>query len=168
MLSGVVNTLYEKIENCFVAREVYYSKPSFNGNSSRKRLKNVKIFENIVHKYGRGCSKYVECFENFNLLVSACFSDALDENSESRVSNFKKSYISLNISITPKVHAVFEHEPYFCKKYKRGLGFYSEQAMESVHADFKNVWTKYKVDQTHPDYAGRLLKAITEYNSRHI
>lgn len=52
--------------------------------------------------------------------------------------------------------------------HQRSLGFYSEQAMEAVHFDFKIVWQKYERKGSHPDYSKHLLKAICEYNGLHI
>lgn len=48
-----------------------------------------------------------------------------------------------------------------------GLGFHTEQAMESVHADFKRTLEKYKVTKNHPDYADKLRRALSEYNTLH-
>ena len=47
------------------------------------------------------------------------------------------------------------------------LGFYSEQSMESVHADLKPIWEMNKVAKNHPQFAERLLCAICEYNGFH-
>ena len=65
-----------------------------------------------------------------------------------------------------------------------GLGFYSEQAMESVHHDFKvNIhasfylcltfhcqlfWSKYQVDIENPQFGEKLKAAVAAYNARHI
>lgn len=51
----------------------------------------------------------------------------------------------------------------------RGLGFWSEQAMESAHRDFSDTWSQgFKVDLMHPEYAQRLLRCVTVYCSRHL
>ena len=49
-----------------------------------------------------------------------------------------------------------------------GLGYWSEQAFESVHADFKAEWESVKVDIDHPDYLDKLVKCIARWNARHI
>ena len=48
------------------------------------------------------------------------------------------------------------------------LAFWMEQAMESVHHDFKVFWERYKVDINHPEFGERLKAAIVAYNSRHL
>ena len=50
----------------------------------------------------------------------------------------------------------------------RGLGYWSEQAFEAVHADFKQSWDSVKVDIDHPDYLSKLLSCITRWNARNI
>ena len=51
-----------------------------------------------------------------------------------------------------------------------GLGFWNEQAFESVHQDFKTLWEQsgYKRDIDHPDYDTQLNKCVYKYNARHI
>ena len=180
LLIGVVNKLYESmltefeeeskewVQECHVDREVYFGKSSFNGNSSKKLLNNVDKLQRISEKHNGRCMKYVQCYQHFCGVVNSCFSNNLDPQFEVHIRKFKMSYESLEINITPKVHAVIQHISYFCLKNKKGLGFYSEQATESVHADFKKTWNKYKVKKSHPDYSNRLLKAVCEYNSSHI
>ena len=49
-----------------------------------------------------------------------------------------------------------------------GLGWWTEQALESVHADFKKFWMPRKMDMDHPAFGETLLKAICAYNGRHF
>ena len=70
-----------------------------------------------------------------------------------------------------------------------GLGFYSEQAMEAVHHDFKVTvllsyycyflflifyfdfkmfWEKVKVDPDHPEFGEHLKTAVSAYNAKHL
>ena len=49
-----------------------------------------------------------------------------------------------------------------------GLGYYSEQAFESVHCDFKTEWEKVKVDVQHPDYQKKLATTLSRYVAKHI
>lgn len=69
---------------------------------------------------------------------------------------------------TRKVHAVFHHIEDFCDDKQLGLGFCSEQAMESVHFDFNNLWSKYCVSENHSSYGQRLYDAVVAYNSHHL
>ena len=49
-----------------------------------------------------------------------------------------------------------------------GLGWYSEQAFESVHSDFSAAWERVKVPMDHPEFGARLLACISAYNSKHM
>ena len=85
------------------------------------------------------------------------------------IGDLKVKNSKLGLNFTPKIHAVIFHIPEFCLHTKRSLGFYSEQASESVHHDFSLIWANYKVNSlSHPGYHKRLLNAVCIYNSRHI
>lgn len=177
LLLGVVNTIFEHMhrefkedaerwENlCHVKRRMTHGSPAFDGNSCSLLLKKVDL---LRRDSALGCLKYVDAFQAFKSVVDACFSRRLEENFEENIVKFKDSYMSLNISVTPKVHAVFFHVADFCKRHQRGLAFYSEQAMESVHFDFQQTWEKFKVSETNPDYCNALLRAVCVYNSCHL
>ena len=51
---------------------------------------------------------------------------------------------------------------------KNGLGFFSEQAMESMHKELKQEYGVDKVDVKHPSYGSRLLKTVVRINGKHI
>ena len=74
----------------------------------------------------------------------------------------------LDISITPKVHAVFYHVKQFCLSVNKGLALFSEQAVEAVHYDFSQTGEKHKVSSVNSNYAIKLLRAVCEYNSNHL
>ena len=95
----------------------------------------------------------------------------LDPAFEQYIEDFKDMYLTLSISVTPKVHILFKHVPDFCKKHGRSLGWYSEQALESCHHDFlRNCWEKqgYKRSIGHPDYAKNLTAAVISYSSKRV
>lgn len=152
LMIGVVNTLFNHMlkefnvdtlrwENaCQVRRETKRGASGFNGNASKRLLDNVDILRSSC---SIGCIKYVQALHDFRSVVSACFGMILDSNFVSYINNFKKSYLALNISVTLKVHAVFFHVTQFCSKHNKALGFYSEQAIESTHFEFKSIWDGY-------------------------
>lgn len=178
LMLGVVNVLFSNLLNeceedallwakaCNVQRDITHGSPSFNGNSCRILLKKLDLLRSRSKNIG--CLKYIEVFKAFKDVVDACFSKILDTNFEDKIREFRNSYLELNISVTPKVHAVFYHVPEFCKKTQTGLGFYSEQVIESLHSDFKSVWIKHKVSSDHSEYSNRLLRAVCEYNGLHM
>ena len=49
-----------------------------------------------------------------------------------------------------------------------GLGYWSEQAFEAVHANFKLSWENVKVDIDHTEYLPKLKNSVTRYNASHM
>lgn len=175
LMLGVVNKLYDHMllefeedsikwaKLCNVERKTTHG-VAFAGNACKTLLNKVDVLRSFCNI---GCLKYVRCFQDFQV-VDTCFSITLKENFEINIQKFRASYLDLKISVTPKVHAVFFHVSHFCNLTNKGLGLYSEQAVESAHHDFNITWQKYKVSNEHPQYAARLLRAVCEYNSQHI
>lgn len=81
---------------------------------------------------------------------------------------FRRSYEYLEISITPKVHAVFHHIIQFCSKHRMGLGFFGEQGSESVHHDFSEKMKNCIVTKLSENYWPKLLQTVCSYNSLHL
>lgn len=174
LMLGVVNTLFNHMvgefsnkvwawaKACNVERDVTNGGSGFNGNSCKTLLNKVDALRSAC---SIGGLKFVRTLDDFAMVVKAFFGNSLDPLFQTYINNFKQSYLDLGISVTPKVHAVFYHVEEFCSKQQSGLGFYSEQAMESVHFEFKKVRDKYKVKESHPKYSTHLLKAVCEFNS---
>ena len=105
-------------------------------------------------------------FEN---VVKACYGSELAEGYKEIIKNFKEAYSRLDISITPKIHAVFFHIEEFCDLTGMGLGPWSEQTSESLHQEFKQCWQKFYVkDNDNPIYKDRLLAAVQHFNSLNL
>lgn len=177
LMLGVVNTVFEHMmvefdeetsawtKSCNVEREVTNGGSGFNGNSCKKLLERLDYLRATCPI---GCLKFVKVLDDFHLVVKACFGKLLYPNFKKNIRDFKRSYLDLGVSVTPKVHAVFYHVEDFCSKNQKGLGGYSEQAMESVHFDFNIIWNKYKVHNNHPEYERHLLNAVCEFNGLHV
>ena len=72
------------------------------------------------------------------------------------------------VTVTPTIHILVFHVPEFCNFTKNGLGYYSTQAGEAVHPDFRKTWAQYKVSPENPDYGERILDALVWYNVKHL
>lgn len=112
--------------------------------------------------------KFVDALEDLNKVWISCFSGKLLPSYQKDIARFRESYLLLNISVTPKIHAIFQHVAEFCETHATSLGKYSEQASESVHSDFKKMWERYKIPTHHPLFGEYLLKAVVNYNSLHV
>ena len=150
------------LKSCNVKKEDYHG-GSFEGNESRKLLKNVqKLREIIPTEY----EEFANTFEVFNRVVTACYGTNLASDYKEHIADFRNSYLKLKISVTPKVHAVFWHIIDFCEVFGMGLGPWSEQCSESIHHDFKATKDRFK-DEDHQDYGKHLYEAVCMYNGKH-
>ena len=77
---------------------------------------------------------------------------------------------SLGITVTPKVHLLETHASEFLEMMggEHGLGYYSEQAMESMHKDLKKEWQGEKLDENHPNYPEKLCKTTVRVSGKHL
>ena len=99
----------------------------------------------------------------------ACFGMDLSDDFGEKISDFKTKYLALNITVTPSVHVLFCHVFQFCRFKSSSLGKFSEQASESVHRDFLELWQSTgKVDSRNKKYAENLYKSVLRYNGRHV
>ena len=154
---------------------VNYHGEVFEGNAARKLLKSS---DRLLSPEVLGdCNpiqmlKYVSAFKAMDKIVNACFGTAkVTEDIETLVDNLLKIYLGLDLSITLKMHVIFEHLSACVKDLGgRGLGLYSEQAGESIHREFQqNFWLKYKIkDINHPKFLDNLFSAVVEFSSKHI
>lgn len=112
---------------------------------------------------------FVTAFSSFRDVVSSCYGHDLQPDYKLKIAKFKKDYLRVKISVTPKVHAVFYHVEEFCEMTDMGLGPWSEQTSESLHHEFTKCWEKYMVkDQKNPLYKERLLQSVRMFNNLNL
>lgn len=173
LLIGCVNHLFTHLEKSHpdVAMEwatsLYIQKEgqnnSFNGNSSRKLLKNYRFLLNYE------LLDFYEGFMALDSIVEACF--GADLNDSAYRINLKKLYTALTnlkVSITPKFHIVLTHIGDFIDLKNESLGQYNEQSFEAVHSTFKPIWGRFKVKQVNQNYKLRLKRAVSIFNMQNI
>ena len=149
----------------------------FKGGQCSKMLGNIKIIKDILESEKLRQDKILDslilAFEALKDVKDECFGMELSPDYKEKIHKYKESYMSTKLKVSPKAHALFVHVPEFLDLMKadfpnRGLGFWSEQASESVHYDFKDFWEKgYKLALVHKSYRSNLLNALIVYNSRH-
>ena len=146
-------------------RRADYRGGTLEGNQCRAVLKNAGL---LTEALPRNLKPLGHLLIKFNAIVKACFGMELDAGFAKALHDFKEAFTSSGIPITPKVHAVFDHVPQFIQKTGQSLGQFSEQASESVHADFNKEWCHFKLPRQHQRYAEALLRAVVRYNSLHL
>ena len=173
---GSVNTMYNGLADLWSesgrwlkscnARKTEYHGGSFAGNDSRKLLRNVQCLEDMCPD---SCKNYFDAFKCFDAVVSTYYGDKLSPDFKQKIEAFSKSYLNLNINVTPNIHAVMHHVVEFCELTGRGLAPWSQQTGESLHHDFKQIWEKFQFkDFEHPLYGEHLLRAVSMHSSQHL
>jgi hypothetical protein len=138
---------------------------SMEGNQSKKFLEKTEDLYNVLPD---ALKPFAVAAKAFNKVRVACFGMNLEANYSDAIEEFRQCYLELDISVTPKVHCVFQHVREFCYIVETGLGQYSEQASESVHADWAPTYQRYQRPMDHNEYPEKLLAAVVKYNSNHI
>ena len=175
LMLGAVNLLFVNFQKKWpdvlrwasslnVEREAIHG-GAFAGNACRKLLKNVDLLQELAPIELRD---YVRAFRALNDVVLSCFGKTLQNDYKEKIDVFNHCFQALGLQVTPKIHAILFHVIDFCDRKETGLGMWSEQAFESVHADFTHVWQKYKVPTTHERFADRFLRSVQEYNGNHF
>ena len=146
-----------------------YQPNSFEGNQAKKMIDHssdlklaARELPQLEAEEKEKVLGFCSTLEEFKKVVDAAFGQKLDPSFRESIASFSASYRQLGISVTPKVHCVERHLSEFLehKGLQAGLGYYSEQAMETAHADFKVEWERVKVGPNHQDYAKQLFGAI--------
>ena len=116
-------------------------------------------------------SKFASAFRAFAKVKNGAYSFIVSKSIKEDIENFREIYLTLGITVTPKVHIVFEHLYPFLEEFAaangawKGLAVYSEQAFEALHHHFKLRWEHFKVNPDNEGYDQALLRAVCCYNS---
>ena len=102
----------------------------FEGNKCRKLLKNVDLLQQLAKSRSAfQVFGIIDLLRKFDSVLKICFGSVLEADYYEKIDQFKASYLALpNVSVTPKIHAVFHHLKDFIDRQISPLGLYSEQA----------------------------------------
>ena len=122
------------------------------------------------------CQPVTTALRSFKVVQEKCFGQDLIEGYQTAIAQFSSDYRKTAIKEpTLKVHILEAHVVQFLDRQKqaypgKGLGYWSEQASESVHYDWDNLWTgnKYKRELKDKNHDTQLKKCGVTYNSRHM
>ena len=92
-----------------------YYPGTFKGNQARKFLRLSKKLLSEAEglptaKIGERTADIIKTLVKFDQVVVACFCQELDPDFRACIEDFEKFYWRLGISVTPKVHCVFEQK----------------------------------------------------------
>lgn len=143
LLLGAVNTVFDKMlvekesialnwaKECNVNRKITHgNRYSFVGNDCNKLLNHT---DKLASVQCLEIDKYVNFFRKLKKVVDACFSKTLDPNYAEYIKSLKISFMDLDISITPKMHIIFEHVVEYCKYSDEGKFIQSHYKLQFVY-----------------------------------
>ena len=146
----------------------------FNGNGCNKLLGSEALHK-LEYLLPLGpLLDFLDCFHKLAKVKHACFGMKLSPDYLAKIEDFKKSYLALNISVTPVVHILFAHTSEFFKicheagEGGRGLGCYSEQPFEAMHSIVAKMVKRFPENQFSDSFALKLLRAMSALNSSHL
>ena len=119
-----------------VHRSEYFGH-SLEGPQCKKLLNNIDKLRRLAEsKQAFFAFPFIDAFDAFNEIRKACFGQELQSGFEQKIDVFEATIKAVGVSITNKIHCIYDHVIPFCNKHGRGLGFFLEQAAESAHRDF--------------------------------
>ena len=159
------------METHFISKEAYHG-GELEGNQCEIFLKNCEKFVGILadeHK------NFIDGFRVFKELNEAVCGKLLSANYKSVFKNFRETFMFLHttygLSLTPKLHIIFDHVEEYIDESGKSLGFVTDQTVEAAHqiVDKRFKSSGYFVNNvSNPAHGTKLLKGILHVNSYNI
>jgi hypothetical protein len=148
----------------------HYQDEKFTGNDCNKLLHNVACIEEMCSYTGTWdiVEKFALTMRHLDRVKSSCFGNVLKDDYEAEINAFYTRWLKLDITTFFKVHVLVFHVTQFCEMTGLPMGPFSEQTGESIHHKFDEHWARFKLDPSHREYAKWLLRAVVDFNSKHI
>lgn len=153
-----------------------YHGETFEGNACRALLKNADRLDSQTIWGDVGyfaVVPYINAFNNMNKVVHCAFtSKQVGEGLRSYLDELEKSLVAVEeVSETLKIHVLRCHVM-DCLEFlghNFGLGYWSEQSVESIHREFLLTWKNYQVNDIDSEsYPGQLFRAVVEFSSLNL
>ena len=145
----------------------------FNGNGCYTLLqdKSLEILESELPK-GDCFLSFAHALRALSNVVSSSFGFTASPMVKDDIKMFKDLYLKMDISVTPKMHIIFEHVfPYLQHKAAlnddkwTGLAIDTEQPFEAIHKHFTKRWNMFKVNRDNKGYKDCFHRAVCCTNS---
>ena len=144
-----------------------------NGPNCYKLLKNSHKLTEVLPE---NLKIFGTALEQLFKVVHDCFGRDLKDSYMKSIEDFETTYRQLphakdpekQLSVTIKVHCIFQHVPETIERTGKGLGVFSAQAFEAVHPDFLETYQRFKGDPEHKDYGKKFKASVCNYDSFHV
>ena len=143
-----------------IQRSTYHGN-AFEGNAMRKML---KICNGLA--FSPSNSAYI-ALKRFSDVVASCFGTNIQGEYIEHICQFEEAFNKTGLPCSTKVHILCRHIIPFIQNYLppgKGLGYVSEQAVESSHSRFMKVWNRYKCNEDVESFAKCIYNTVCEAN----
>lgn len=155
-----------------IKRIKYQGQERLDGNQCAEFVRKDKELGEFLNS--QKCSEdpvpYVQMVKELQIVMDGCFGKTLSFDYKNEIKQFCSSYRNLGLKPNLKFHILEVHIVEFLeyKDSRYGLGYWTEQALEAIHCDFKKFWLRRKVDTNNLKFSETLFKAVIAYNSSHM
>ena len=143
-----------------IQRSTYHGN-AFEGNAMRKLL---KMCNGLA--FPSSNSTFI-ALKRFSDVVTSCFGTNIESEYMEHIHQFEEAFNRTGLPCSTKVHVTCRHIVTFIQNYLppgKGLGYVSEQAVESSHSRFLKVWNRYKCNEEVATYPKCIYNAVCEAN----
>ena len=175
-----INLIKEFLTKAGLKRKEYFTQGrttfpgQFAGDDCKTLLNKVDLLAQELQKIPAAfqiAEPIITAMRSFNNVRTQCFGVVLDENYKRSITEFAHLWLKCERSITLKCHVLIVHVSEFLDLQKNnypgmGLGFWAEQAMESMHSEWNHFWERRKVGLDHPNYVEHLFENLVAFNAR--
>ena len=184
-MEGAVNHLFRSLEAIWsdamnwpkkfhIVPANYHSK-CFEGNQCRDLLRTCDYLRS--NEVPIQALIFANVFKSLRDVVKSCFGALREDDYQDKISVFTDDYRKTALPFTPKIHVICFHIHDFFAQFDEkdsnnqqlGLGYFSEQAAESLHYGFENIWKRYKIkEKKNEKYIVSLKNAVTFFSSNNL
>lgn len=173
LMLGAFNHIYKKIIQVDQENVLRWTKKcgvtpggrcgDFNGNQTKKLMARWRELRDYIIP---DAAFFVDILGALNSVVDGCFGYDLAEDYASRIDHLEWLLKSNGISLTPKLHIIIVHVKEFIGKFDLGLGYFSEQAGESIHHMWARFFENFKCSTSNEQFESCLIRALVKFNAR--
>ncbi len=111
---------------------------------------------------------YVDLYKAHDGIMRCCYGSDLNKEYEHCFLDYKRAVDKIRCSMSVSMHMLADHTPLFCAALNSGTVDYSEETHESLHDEFKQFKTQWKVPPVGaPKHSDFLLRMVGGLNAAH-
>lgn len=153
----------EALKSAGIMRSRYFPN-TFEGRHAKKLLWNLPKLKLCPNDK---CIPIYKVLEAFAEVERSCFRVLREPDFIEKIREFRSACKACGESVSPKMHLLDDHVISFLLQFTDppyGLGYFSEQALESAHHKFKQTWLNWNFNESTSGYEKALMAAVLDFN----